>query len=396
MNHRILTSIGIVLVSLGIVVLNASFVQNSMASGSMEAEMSSNIDVITFIKKFGGKNDEDAYSLVQLPNNEYIVCGFTQSFGSNNGQAYVVKLSENGEIMWSNLYGRGYFADVFTSLTPTADSGLALFGWAHPGGLMHNCPYMVKIDSEGYEEWSFDFPGDGRGQEIIEIENAYLTCGTSNIFSTYPTAFLAKVATDGSILWKEEYDYDGIGTFGQSVIENEDGDFIACGHIQYSYELVVFKTDAEGNQLWMRPYQYNYDAVFPANILELPDNNGYIIMGNLYYASKIFVLSIDADGNEQWFKTFNPYGQQIGSKIKPTSDGGYIVSGSSIKPFIIKFDSNFDIEWDRQYDSSDDCSNNDVIQTNDKGFAMCMTTFPPGTPTDIKVIKTDKYGNVRH
>ena len=91
--------------------------------------------MIQWQKSLGGSRSEDAFSIQQTINGEYIVTGMT---GSNNGDVsgnhgpedfWVVKLSLTGDLIWQKSIG-GSAADGGQSVKQTTDGGYILAGYS--------------------------------------------------------------------------------------------------------------------------------------------------------------------------------------------------------------------------------------------------------------------------
>ena len=71
-----------------------------------------------------------------------------------------------------------------------------------------------------------------------------------------------------------------------------------------------------------------------------------------------------------WEQVINDYGEQVGSSIQQTIDGGYIICGTNeIGPFLLKTSSSGTEIWYRTY--GDYNSGQDVQQTADGGYIIC-------------------------
>ncbi len=74
----------------------------------------------------------------------------------------------------------------------------------------------------------------------------------------------------------------------------------------------------------------------------------------------IWVFQLDAAGNFVWQKTYGGSGNESASSIAPTSDGGYLVSGSTSSygaglddAWILKLDAAGNLQWQKTYGGSD-------------------------------------------
>lgn len=131
-------------------------------------------------KCLGGTDDDRAYSIQQTSDNGYIVSGSTRS---NNGDvstihggmdAWVIKLSESGNIEWQKTFG-GKNDEVANSIAQTLDGGYIFTGssCSIEGDIKHHHEligyedaWIVKLSATGYIEWERSL-GGGRSRYWI-------------------------------------------------------------------------------------------------------------------------------------------------------------------------------------------------------------------------------------
>ncbi len=97
---------------------------------------------------YGGAGEEDAQPIRQTSDGGYIMAGETRSFGAGGGDVWVVKLNQNGQIMWERTYG-GTGDDEVTSLDQTTDGGYVIAGETTSFGAGATDIWVLKIDSTG-------------------------------------------------------------------------------------------------------------------------------------------------------------------------------------------------------------------------------------------------------
>jgi len=116
---------------------------------------------IEWQKPMGGSGQDHGVSIQQMPDNGYILAGLVISPDGDvtdyrgNGDFWVAKLSEQGEIVWKNTFG-GTKQDVPYSIRQTQDGGFIVGGytWSSnidvPQGVKGRSDYwVVKLGPEG-------------------------------------------------------------------------------------------------------------------------------------------------------------------------------------------------------------------------------------------------------
>ena len=153
-------------------------------------------------KIYAGSQLDSASAMIETPDREYIISGGTYSFGAGNEDVFVLKLDENGNIIWQKTYG-GTSNDFANNIIRTSD----------------NC-YTVAANT-------YSFP----------------------VINTLSNILLFKIDDEGTLLWQKTYGGSGID-FVRSIQQTEDGGYIAGGSSSSFDEYVVFfvlKLDAYGD-----------------------------------------------------------------------------------------------------------------------------------------------------
>jgi hypothetical protein len=234
-------------------------------------------------KTFGGSNWDEAHAVLQTSDGGYIVAGCTESYGAGGWDAWIIKTDADGNNPWDRTYG-GFYEEWFNDVWQTSDGGYILAG--------------AKESAEGQDAW------------------------------------LIKTDSNGNKLWDKIFGGSNSDT-ANSIQQTSDGGYILAGYTASygagNYDAWLVKTNRNGNNLWDKTYGgFSTEGAYS---IQQTSDGGYILAG--YTASygagngDAWLVKTDANGNKLWDKAFGGYYYDIAKAVQQTSDGGYILVGSS-------------------------------------------------------------------
>ena len=128
---------------------------------------------VTWEKTYGGSGYERATSVQQTNDGGYIVAGHTDSFGVN-GDMWILKLTETGTVTWQKTYG-GNLGEQANSIQQTSDGGYIVVGYTTSFGAGNGDIWILKLDQSGEVTWEKTYGGSGN--DNISNEDMYFSHG---------------------------------------------------------------------------------------------------------------------------------------------------------------------------------------------------------------------------
>lgn len=288
-------------------------------------------------KTYGGATSDHGYSVSETAAGGYIIAGMTNSSGAGGYDVYLFKTDNAGNLAWESTFG-GTGLDVGRSVCETSDGSYLIVGFTESSGAGKSDLYLVKVDNNGSLIWEKTFGGTSwdRGYSVCETsDGGYLLAGRAiPPDSTNYNVYLIKTDVNGNQLWGKYFlDQNSEGAY--SAIETLDGGFIIAGD-SYSFgleqsDVYLIKTDNAGNLVWENKYGGS-SSDYGYAVCEI-SGGGYVIAGytESYGAgmADVYLIKTDNAGNLVWEKTFGGTGDDYGHAVCETPDGGYIITGAT-------------------------------------------------------------------
>ena len=181
---------------------------------------------------YGGVGHDQAFAICETNDNEYVIAGSTQSYGSGNYDYWVIKTDNEGNIEWSQTYGTD--AEEYAHSIIQTNSGdfvvygdtyeithhlkaykIDLFGeieWefsSYEGNISPNISGVIQTNDDGY---AFIGYGPGFNCVLIKLQADVNAIFTANPISGYnPLIVSFNDESSGNIIsWEWDFNCDGI------------------------------------------------------------------------------------------------------------------------------------------------------------------------------------------
>ena len=238
--------------------------------------------------------------------------------------------------------------------------------------------------------------------------------------------WLVKLNNIGDTLWQKTLGGSNDES-AQSVQQTSDGGYIVAGYTNSTNGDVtgnhglsdywIVKLNSSGAIQWQKTlggssedYAYSIQQTIDGGYIvagETNSNDGNVT-GN-HGNSDYWIVKLNSIGTIQWQKTFGGSNGESAQSVQQTSDGGYIIAGTTFPSFgiidywIIRLDSTGTLKWQKSLGGSNPDYATSIEQTNDKGYIVAGNsrstdgdvTGLHGNNADFWVVKLDSSGNIQ-
>ena len=123
---------------------------------------------VTWNQTYGGKGNDEAYAIVQTTDGNFVLAGYTESFGAGGCDMWLIITNSNGNMIWNQTYG-GTGNDKAYAMVKTTDDNFALAGYTESFGAGNCDMWLLIIDAS-----SLDLPGATPGLGALSLTVAVL------------------------------------------------------------------------------------------------------------------------------------------------------------------------------------------------------------------------------
>jgi len=152
---------------------------------------------ISWAKTFGGISSDFGYSVRQTTDEGYIVAGYTESFGTA-GDVYLLHTDSDGNLLWSQSYG-GAGNDRGWSVQQTTDGGYVIAGYSESFGADGKDMYLIKTDEFGSSGCQESTAATTEGNTETIVNSMQTSIGSGGFVNT-TTTITGEAATIDSLI----------------------------------------------------------------------------------------------------------------------------------------------------------------------------------------------------
>ena len=271
---------------------------SSFGSGSHDAWIikTDMFGVEQWSQTYGGSQEDYGYDIQQTGDGGYLLLGSTSSSGSGGSDLWLIKTDSLGTQEWSQTYG-GPENETGTGLLATTEGDYILSGYTTSFGNGSNDIWLVKVDSTGLLQWSQTY-GGGENESPTSIketlDGGFLIGGyTASFGGGNYSAWVVRTDSTGDELWSQFYGGEGTD-YCSAVLQNPRGGYSLFGSTASEgdgdFDIWFLELDENGAEIRSSTHGGQSNDYARSSILK-PDGS-YIISGE--------TSSFGAGGADAW------------------------------------------------------------------------------------------------
>lgn len=301
---------------------------------------------------------------------------------------------------------KGGGSDKAGKLLLTSDGGVVVLGTIEDTLNNNTDIFLRKYDASLKEEWTkfinTTSNSNEEGTVIKKATSGYIIAGsTTETANGKKDIYLVKTDDTGNVEWTEQYGYDG-NDFSGDLLVYPNG-FLIIGTVFYNEianNIVIIKTNIRGISPDTKVFESSNNVYGRSGMIT--DDGGYLIVGtaddNSGNNSDVYVIKIQDNIQElDWSQTYGGTGLNQGFDVVK-SNGGYAIVGSKavssgIAGYFLKITSNKDILVENTYGGYNEQVIYSIEKTSDGGYIMIGSSGFKGNEM-ICLIKVNSEGEL--
>ncbi|HWQ96089.1 MAG TPA: hypothetical protein VN368_01830 [Candidatus Methylomirabilis sp.] len=253
----------------------------------------------------------DANSIKQVKDGGYVFISYPSR---------LIKIDAKGKTEWDRIFKIGEF-DLIRSVNQASDDGYLLLGYSSNMQIENPVGLIIKTDPEGYEEWNRTIGGKETESSIEygkeTADGGTILAGTvRKIYADYLFSW-DNISTESGMLREILKQRFSIEITNDDKIEKIDENTIKLSGREKSFFLKLNQEKTKLNMMTSDGRTYEF---------MVKEDSGKRNIYN-YGLDDAWIVRTDSKGNELWNLTFGGTNNDGAVSLKPTSDGGYIITG---------------------------------------------------------------------
>jgi hypothetical protein len=358
-------------------------------------------------RAYGAEHHEMGECIQSTTDGNFVIAGSNHSNIRGAADIYLVKIDPAGDTLWTQRYGT-YDTEMGFSVVEKDDEGFFVIGnLYHYIGYVSRDVIFIQTDRYGNEIQTSYIIGseDDFVQQIKKLSNGdYLVVGGTDSFGAGDyDLWLLYLDSTGDTVWTKT-----IGganrEWGFAVDVTPDGDYVIAGgknnYETFGEDMFLVKTNNVGDIIWTRTFAGN-ESTDRAYDVKATSEGGCIAAGFAMTPSfpsrYAFIVKTDANGDTLWTKKIDAEYEAQAKSILIDQDGNYIIAGyrefydpNHIDVYIICLNPNGDIVWTQSVNRGSWTEASSILETPNGDFIVTGYTknyYNDDWETDLFIAK---------
>ena len=353
-----------------------------------------------FEKQSGSQEESHGHFILVCEDGGFLQIGETGIVGRATAKILVVKTNSEGDLEWKQEFGSGN-RNMGNSALEVTDGYLIC-------GMLSSNSAIIKLN-KNTGATIFSRTHENGGTDAFEhmalLPSGIIAAGYiqaedgENTFFPYAQGYITFMDSEGNRTSRQSLNAYMSHAYRIKAFGTE---YIISGTTEDALQYAVVKMNTSGTILWNKTFGgNNEDHCFG---MDVSDDGSIFLTGHTLSGTEnwdTYTMKLDSDGNKLWEtkrgnpRGFNPlwiHDETWG--IKATCDGGCIISAGTgdeysysecsdtvcsdqWEAYIVKFDSNGNVQWEETYRSDDfgeegDWAAEDIDLTTDGGAIIAI------------------------
>ena len=296
-------------------------------------------------QSYGGPESEAGKRVLYNADLGFYIAGFSNSFGSGDFDAYLVKTDLNGNKLWEKTYGKPSDWERINDAIWTKDSTILMVGEVQATNGAASDILIIHADKNGDTLWTKTFGsiGEDRANSIISVQDSLFIIGGEMFIpdSNLVKGFILKMNAAGDIIWQDTIT-DLAGKYGVTDLSLGVNVIYAVGFREINpenFDDYAGKFDINGTLIFQYTKQdlVQIESNYFSEVLFLPSQNKIAITYRTFNpgfeGQDYDIVIANFDGFDLgWldqFRTINNEGLDENSQLLATNDGTYVTVGTN-------------------------------------------------------------------
>lgn len=257
-------------------------------------------------KSFGKSDDVDhGYDILETSDGGYIALGQTTSDELVDFDFWLIKLAADGTEQWNKTIG-GTSSEEPRQFTRTVDDCYVIVGRTDTAEGIGDL-WVVKIDEDGDVLWEKTY-GDSEVTEygvcVTTVSNGYIVLGNVQDMNWTESLWVIRLDSKGKLLWDRLISEEGT-VFGTSITPTTDGGYFITGNLitdmeSFFSDAYFLKLNRQGARQWVKTLELSHGFQDEANYGMQARDGSYVAVGDygeflFNRTSDTFLLKIEAE-----------------------------------------------------------------------------------------------------